>query len=141
MDIMPTILDLAHVKPPSSPFRDRQIVPMRGKSWLPYLSRAVECQVYDQDFDFTGWELFGCRAIRKGDWKAVLEYPPNGSGMWELYDLKTDPGEIHDKAQVEPEKLKELLVQWEIYVQDAGVFDGYLAVQTAKKAKQQKISG
>lgn len=138
MDIMPTILDLAQVALPESPFRSRAIVPLRGKSWVPYLTDARVRQVYDEKFDFTGWELFGCRAIRQGTWKAVFMYPPKGSGRWELYDLATDPGEICDRAAEELEKLKGLLLGYEMYVQDSGVFDGYLAIQEAKKSRVQQ---
>ncbi|KAK8165409.1 putative arylsulfatase [Phyllosticta citrichinensis] len=42
----------------------------------------------------TGWELFGQRAIRRGRHKAVYIPAPLGSGLWELFDVEADPGEI-----------------------------------------------
>ncbi|KAM5360522.1 hypothetical protein ACJZ2D_013698 [Fusarium nematophilum] len=99
MDILPTILDLAGVRHPHpSPFRGRGVVPVRGRSWVPYLSgRAVE--VHDHNTAVTGWELFGLRAIIKGKWKAVYMTPPRGKDAWELYDIDADPGELHDRAE------------------------------------------
>ncbi|KAK8195571.1 arylsulfatase [Phyllosticta capitalensis] len=42
----------------------------------------------------TGWELFGQRAIRRGRHKAVYIPAPLGSGLWELFDVEADPGEV-----------------------------------------------
>lgn len=81
MDIMPTILELAGVQHPGGSFRGRKVVPMRGKSWAPLLRGRTE-SVYDDSDDFTGWELFGCRAVRQGPWKALLMPPPRGTGDW-----------------------------------------------------------
>jgi len=92
---------------------------MRGRSLLPYLSGEAEA-VHD-DVIGTGWELFGRRAIRQGDWKALHLPEPYGPGDWQLYDLSTDLGEIHDLASSQPDKLAELLVLWDRYVEDTGV--------------------
>ena len=69
MDIAPTVLELAGVAHPGTEYRGRQVEPMRGRSLLPYLSGDTEA-VHD-DVTGTGWELFGRRAIRQGDWKAL----------------------------------------------------------------------
>ena len=132
MDIMPTVLDLAEVAPPVSPFRARDIVPMRGKSWAAHLANPGAETPHSAEQDCANWELFGCRAVRQGPWKAVFMYPPKGSGEWELYNLNTDPGETCDLATVEPDRLKQLMLQYEAYEQDAGVFDGYLAIQQSR---------
>jgi arylsulfatase len=92
---------------------------MRGRSLVPYLSGGADT-VHD-DRTGTGWELFGRRAIRQGDWKALHLPPPYGTGDWQLYDLSADPGEIRDLAAEYPEKLAELLDQWDRYVAEAGV--------------------
>lgn len=105
---------------------------MRGKSWVPLLDGSSP-HVYDSEFDFTGWELFGNRAVRKGKYKAVLQPPPRGTGDWELYDLEADPGEVNDLAKVAVEKTKELIRHYEVYYQETGMFDADLAVQTAKE--------
>ncbi|WIM85961.1 arylsulfatase [Candidatus Mycobacterium wuenschmannii] len=119
MDIAPTFLELAGVTHPGTEYRGREIAPMRGRSLLPYLSGESEA-VHD-DTTGTGWELFGRRAIRQGDWKAVHLPEPYGPGDWQLYDLSADRGEINDLAATHPDKLAELLQQWDRYVEDTGV--------------------
>ncbi len=119
MDIAPTVLELAGVTHPGTEYQGREVAPMRGRSLLPYLSGDTEA-VHD-DITGTGWELFGRRAIRQGDWKALHLPQPYGPGAWQLYDLSADPGEIDDLAASRPEKLAELLVLWDRYVEDTGV--------------------
>jgi arylsulfatase len=119
MDIAPTVLELAGVAHPGTEYRGRAVAPMRGRSLLPYLTGEAE-SVHD-DTGGTGWELFGRRAIRQGDWKALHLPEPYGPGDWQLYDLSADPGEIDDLAASRPEKLAELLVLWDRYVEDTGV--------------------
>ncbi|KAJ5588276.1 alkaline-phosphatase-like protein [Penicillium hordei] len=122
MDIMPTILDLSGVPSPSSPFHGRDIVPMRGSSWVPHLSGRT-ASFHDEEKKITGWELFGLRAIREGPWKAIYMNAPRGSDDWELYNVTRDPGEIHDVAMTEPEILKRLIKHWEVYYAETGMFD------------------
>ncbi len=119
MDIAPTVLELAGVEHPGSSYRGREIEPMRGRSLVGYLSGAVD-SVHDAETG-TGWELFGRRAIRQGDWKALHLPAPYGPGAWQLYDLSADPGEIHDLAAAHPDKLAELVELWDRYVEDNGV--------------------
>ena len=119
MDIAPTVLELAGVTHPGTEYRGRDVAPMRGGSLVPYLSGGAEA-VHDADTD-TGWELFGRRAIRRGDWKALYLPRPYGPGAWQLYDLSADPGEIDDLAASRPDKLAELLALWDRYVEDTGV--------------------
>jgi arylsulfatase A-like enzyme len=76
--------------------------------------------VHEQDF-IHGWELLGRGAIRKGDWKAVFIPRPKGTEKWQLYNIKSDPGEVYDLADEKPELLKELLAHWDQYVLENGV--------------------
>ncbi len=92
---------------------------MRGRSLVPYLS-GDRAAVHDTETG-TGWELFGRRAIRQGDWKALHLPAPYGPRAWQLYNLATDPGEIEDLAAAEPDKLAELLALWDRYVEENGV--------------------
>jgi arylsulfatase len=92
---------------------------MLGRSLVPYLSGDTEA-VHPGETG-TGWELFGRRAIRQGDWKALYLPPPYGPGAWQLYDLSCDRGEIHDLAASHPDKLAELLALWDRYVAENGV--------------------
>ncbi|HTX95583.1 MAG TPA: arylsulfatase [Mycobacterium sp.] len=130
MDIAPTVLELAGAAHPGAAYRGREVVPMRGRSLVAYLSGDTET-VHDARTG-TGWELFGRRAIRQGDWKALYLLPPYGPGRWQLYDLASDPGEIHDRAASRPDKLAELLELWDRYVEENGVITDPISIFDAE---------
>ena len=119
MDIVPTVLELAGTAHPGTAYRGREVAPVRGRSLVGYLSGAAEA--VHEAATGTGWELFGRRAIRQGDWKALYLPAPYGPGSWQLYDLASVPGEIHDLAASQPDKLAELLALWDRYVEENGV--------------------
>jgi len=119
MDLAPTILDMASLTHPAPTYQGRQIVPMRGKSMVPYLQQKAET-IHEKDF-INGWETCGRAACRRGDWKIVFIPKPKGPERWQLYNLADDPGEVHDLAQHQPEILKELIKLWDIYVLETGV--------------------
>ncbi len=119
MDVVPTVLELAGVKHPGSTYKGRTVAQPKGASLLPYLNRTSDA-VHDAH-RVTGWELFGMRAVRQGDWKAVFIPQPVGPGAWQLYDLAQDPGETRDRAGDEPKKLAALLDHWQAYVVENGV--------------------
>lgn len=67
------------------------------------------------------WELFGFRAVRKGDFKLLWLPRPFGSDDWQLYDLASDPGELNDLS-TERRKLRDEMTEiWEMYVRETGV--------------------
>jgi arylsulfatase A-like enzyme len=61
------------------------------------------------------------RALRQGDWKAVYIPPPAGPGTWQLYNLASDPGEVHDQARTQPDTLNALIEHWHQYARETGV--------------------
>jgi arylsulfatase len=99
---------------------------MRGRSMRGWIEGA-QSQVHP-DGTSTGWELFGRRAIRKDDWKAVYVPGAGGLSRWQLYDLSRDPGELHDLAGSHPALLAELLQLWERYRNDTGVIETPLSI-------------
>lgn len=119
MDLAPTILEMAGAKHPAPHYQGREIVPMRGKSMLPYV-RGQSPSIHEKDF-IQGWETCGRAAVRKGDWKIVFIPKPKGPERWQLYDLVADPGEVHDLSEQHPDKLQELIKLWDQYVLETGV--------------------
>jgi arylsulfatase len=112
-DIMPTLLDVAGTEYPDSS-DGRPLPDMIGKSWSGVLSGDAESPRNDDDY--MGWELFGNRAIRQGDWKLRWQFKPFGTGEWELFNLADDPAERFDLATKSPDKLEDMLRLWQDYV-------------------------
>lgn len=119
MDLAPSILDMAGVKHPAPTYQGREVVPMRGKSFYPWAAGKA-ARIHEKDF-IQGWETCGRAALRYGDWKIVYIPKPKGPERWQLYNLANDPGEVDDLAEAEPERLKELLKLWDLYVIETGV--------------------
>jgi len=117
-DLVPTFLELVGAQHPSS--ADKQLAPLLGKSLVPLL--AGKSESVRSEKDWIGEELFGNRAIRQGDWKLcyILE-SAGGTGEWELFNIRNDPGETHDLSKENPAKRKELLALWDEYVKKNGV--------------------
>ncbi len=120
MDITPTLLDIAGVPHPGTHYKGRPVEAPAGKSWLPWLNGAAA--PHDTE-TVTGWELFGRKAVRRGDWKAVFIPKPSGPGRWQLYNLADDLGEVRDLAETHPERLATLLNDWNDYVRANGVIE------------------
>lgn len=118
MDIAPTILELAEVQHPGTGYDGRQLIEMNGVSALPYLSAATSTIHGESPI---GWELYGNRALIMGHWKAVLIWPPEGNGEWQLFDIESDPTETRDLGASNPEKLAELIEHWGAYAEQNGV--------------------
>ena len=79
--------------------------------------------------DYFYWELHegaSLQAVRFGDWKAVRNGPEK---PWELYDLKSDPGESKDLANEKPD----LVAKAEAFVAQARVDDANWPLRAAKK--------
>lgn len=69
-----------------------------------------------------GWELYGNRALVRDQWKALLLWPPAGNGEWQLFDLASDPSERNNLADRYPDKLDELILDWNQYADDKGIY-------------------
>ncbi len=117
-DVPATILDLAGTSHPGATYAGRDLIPMSGRSALDYLSGHADTVHGERPL---GWELYGNRALIKGDWKAMLIWPPDGDGQWSLYDLRADPGELEDLSSQFPERLEGMIGDWEAYAEQNGV--------------------
>ena len=92
-------------------FQGRSLLPVEGKSLLPIFHDRER-----KGHASLSWELFGNRAVRQGNWKLRWQWKPFGTGDWELFNLAEDPGERHDLAPAQPDKVKALLALWDEYV-------------------------
>ena len=130
-DIAATILSAAGVSHPNERFAGRPILPMTGKNLLPLLA-DTEARIYEED-EFVGYELAGNRALFKGDFKLLQSQPPLGDGQWRLYNIATDPGETNDLAELEPERFRTMLRDYEHFTYQNNVLplpEGYSRTRT-----------
>ena len=84
----------------SSNFRNQEIVPMQGESFLP----ALKGQALKERQKPIYWQWAKGKAIRVGNWKAVAN-----KDVWALYDMKTDRNETTDLKEKYPDKFQELV--------------------------------
>jgi len=120
LDVLPTFLELAGTQHPGATWRDKPVLQPQGKSLLPVLHGKASA-VHAEDAVF-GWELFGHRAIRQGDWKIVWDQSaPEADRRWQLFNLADDPFEQNDLAASSPGKLQQMLALWDAYDEENGV--------------------
>jgi arylsulfatase len=110
-----TILAAAGVDHPDT-FEGKPVAPIEGKNLMPVLNNQ-SASVRGPD-EWTGWELFGNRAIRQGDWKLLWMCKPFGASDWQLFNLRTDPGETRDVAAEHKDIRDAMVKHWEEYVKD-----------------------
>jgi arylsulfatase len=129
-DVVPTLLQYAGVKPPSSE-------DLAGRSMVSLLSGASS-QLYPGDVSISQ-ELSGGSAVYQGDYKLVRNIPPFGDRKWHLYDLRADPTESKDLADSDPQRVSAMSKDYAEYVKKNGVIevpDDYeMAAQAKKNAK------
>lgn len=94
-DFLPTAAELAGLKPPAG---------IDGQSILSVLPGADA-----QPRQMLYWEqpakIF-TQAVRLGDWKGIRTGGPDGT--FELYDLREDPAEKHNRAREHPELVRRI---------------------------------
>jgi arylsulfatase A-like enzyme len=114
MDLMATCLELSAATYPAE-FGGHAITPLAGKSLLPILRGGRREGA--EGHEVIGWEHFGARAIRQGDWKLVGKK----DAPWELYDLSADRCELNDRAAVDPGRVKAMAARWEQWAEATNV--------------------
>ena len=126
LDIMPTFLEVADYEHPGTSFRGQENLAPQGVSFLSLLEAPQES--FREQPVSMGWELMGRQAYREGDWKILKVPPPVGTGEWELFDLSSDPSEMEDLSDDHPQRLQQLLDDWQSYVEQNGVIADWSAV-------------
>jgi arylsulfatase len=118
-DIMPTFLEVASATYPQT--RDGQ--PLKqpiGRSLLPILRGTQQNTRVDEG---VGYELFEMKAYIRNEWKLLRLPEPFGTGSWQLYNLRLDPGEIHDVSEDHPAVKAAMIEEWGHYAEVNEVFD------------------
>jgi arylsulfatase len=120
MDLLPTFLQLADTHHPGTTYKGHDVLEPQGVSMLPMLLGETQT-VHPADQVF-GWELFGHRGVRQGDWKIVWdEALPEDERHWQLFNVANDFEEQHDVAQDNPEEFSTLQAEWDSYEKRNGV--------------------
>ena len=121
MDLLPTFLAMAGTQHPGATYRGKAVLQPRGRVAAAGASTARQKYVHAAD-EILGWELFGHRSVRQGDWKLVWDNAlPEKARRWYLYDLRTDLSEQKDLSVDNPEQLQKMLQHWERFDQESGV--------------------
>ena len=109
VDLHPTLLDAAGVKRPET-YRGLPQKPLEGASALATLASPTAPTRKEQYY-----ELGGFRAYQDGDWRLVSVHKRGqafGSDHWALYNMVSDPTEMHDLSAQRPDVARALLDKW-----------------------------
>lgn len=128
MDWMPTICEIAGVEVPAD--RDYD-----GESIVKVLKGEGE----REGTEFLYYDGGKLECFRNGDWKIKLPYKGHAGANWKhtvaphpmlLINLKDDPGEKHNLAEENPEKVEEMLAAMEKYKESKGVYPPSQVIKT-----------
>jgi arylsulfatase len=107
IDFLATSIDLAQAKYPAK-YKGNDIQPMEGKSLLPILQTGKR-----KGHEIIGFEHFNEKALMSKDgWKIIQ---PGKKSAWELYNLNTDRTEKNNVADKYPERLNQMISQYEVW--------------------------
>jgi arylsulfatase/uncharacterized sulfatase len=118
-DLAPTLLDLAGLQLQTGQYQGRMVEPMTGRSLLSVMTG--QASITHPPEHPIGYELSGNAALFKGDYKLVKNMPPVGDGRWRLFDIRQDPGEVHDLQEQMPERFIAMQTDYTSYVRANGV--------------------
>lgn len=114
-DIVPTLLELTGTSDTTPAGKH----PISGLSLAPAL-RDLAAGIHPAD-EAIGFETAGHAGVFKGEYKLVRVGAPEGDGRWRLFNIQEDPGETRDLASEQPQRLEELLSDYEAYAERVGV--------------------
>ncbi|GAB6008749.1 arylsulfatase [Dysgonomonas reticulitermitis] len=96
-DMMPTFAEILQVPKPCTD----------GVSLLPTFLGFGK-QINHDYLYFEFHEYGGRQAVRKGNWKLIRQNIAKDGGVYELYNIASDPSENHNLAVIYPDKADEL---------------------------------
>lgn len=115
-DIAPTLLELAGVTRSGPGLQEQD-----GTSFVSVLADPAAASTHPEQY----CEMTGNRSYYRDGHKLVTLHRPGApydDSEWALYDIRTDPTEIHDLAGRRPEVVRELAAAWEAAAWRNGVF-------------------
>jgi arylsulfatase A-like enzyme len=130
-DVLPTLCDLIGIDAPTE--RDgAPLLPRAGASFAASMSDPSVPSAHRRTVE----EMNGHRGYYEDGWEVVTIHQPLtpfADDEWELYDLTSDPVELHDRSSAEPERRRQMIDAWEreawanqIYPLDEGSAIKYL---------------
>ena len=126
-DLTPTILSLVDLEKHDGNWKGDSIEEIIGTDFSQFL-QGSESDIHS-DSQAIGYELGGNRALFKGDYKLVFNRSAINDQKWHLFNIKIDPGEARDLAQIEPERYAEMLADYAEYESNNNVLpmpEGYV---------------
>jgi arylsulfatase A-like enzyme len=113
IDIVPTLLDLLGVEAPET---------IKGHTQSSFDGRSLRATIDDAKAPSPRktqfYAMLGSRSIWHEGWKAVTNHPAiagwghYNDDEWELYHVDVDRSEMHNLADEQPEKVRELVNLW-----------------------------
>ncbi len=122
IDLMPTVMDAVGLAIPAEVDGVAQ-QRVDGVSLLSALEDPAAAEQHHTQY----FEMLGSRSVFHGGWKATTNHISTGildeeelaigsrsfdEDRWELFDLETDFSEANDRAEGEPERLRQLTDVW-----------------------------
>lgn len=110
IDILPTVLDLAGVEPPTT-YRGVDQLPVHGSSMRYSFSQPEAPTPHAVQY----FETAGNRGIYANGWKAIAAHQPGHSfddDHWELYNVENDFSETRELSTEHPGKVQSLEQLW-----------------------------
>ncbi|MFE3291329.1 arylsulfatase [Rhodococcus sp. NPDC059234] len=109
-DLAPTLLSLAGIEPPGL----RNNLPAKefdGVDASALLRDRGSESTHTEQYT----EMTGNRGFYRDGWKLLALHPGADvdAPVWQLFDVRTDPTELHDLADRHPEKVAELAQAWD----------------------------
>ena len=137
-DIAPTIYDIVGI----SASANEGYAPITGKSLFPHLN-DTSLAVYEEN-EGVGIEAASSSAYFMNGYKIVKNNIPDGDNQWHLHHIESDPGEVNDLADQEPELFRKMLAAYADYEKEVGVLkmpEGYSAQGfVSKKATKSMVN-
>jgi arylsulfatase A-like enzyme len=119
IDVMPTLRAAAGADYPKT-LNGHAIQSEEGVNLLPVFNGAT---LPERPIFFEHQEA---RALIRGDWKLVWGKRMPEEIDWELYNLKQDRCETKDRADLHPERVKQLAAEWLGYAKRVQLYPFYL---------------